>query len=150
MDFIWWWYSYKHALDGVLQVYRNEGLKRLFAGASTASTRAVFVTIGQIACYDQAKMILLATGIFKDNILTHFLSSLTAVILHTKFYCMTSYHYIICVRWFLFWRNSRVQLPLSLRNLWTSLRQGRWMLSPANLRYCNRRSCKCVSTWSMI
>ncbi|CAG7823715.1 unnamed protein product [Allacma fusca] len=70
--------NYKHALDGVFRVYREEGLKRLFGGASTATTRAVFVTIGQIACYDQAKSLLLKTGVFHDNVLTHFLSSLIA------------------------------------------------------------------------
>jgi len=71
--------SYKNAIDGVMRVYREEGFRRLFAGASTASTRAIFVTIGQISFYEQVKVILLASGYFSDNPLTHFLSSFTAV-----------------------------------------------------------------------
>ncbi|CAL8122927.1 unnamed protein product [Orchesella dallaii] len=70
--------NYKHAIDGVFRVLREEGLRRLFSGASTATTRAVFVTIGQLSFYDQVKVVLLGTGLFKDNVLTHFLSSLSA------------------------------------------------------------------------
>lgn len=72
-------YSYKHAIDGVFRVWREEGLKRVFSGASTATSRAVVVTIGQLSFYDQVKVILLGSGFFSDNVLTHFLSSLSAV-----------------------------------------------------------------------
>jgi len=58
---------------------REEGLFRLFSGASTATTRAVFVTIGQLSCYDQAKSMLMKTGFFVDNVLTHFTASVIAV-----------------------------------------------------------------------
>jgi dicarboxylate transporter 10 len=37
------------------------------------------VTIGQLSFYDQVKVVLLRSGFFKDNVLTHFLSSLSAV-----------------------------------------------------------------------
>jgi len=37
------------------------------------------MTVGQLSFYDQVKMMLLASGIFEDNLLTHFLSSLAAV-----------------------------------------------------------------------
>ncbi|KAJ8923204.1 hypothetical protein NQ315_001758 [Exocentrus adspersus] len=70
--------NYKHAIDGLIRVYREEGLRRLFSGASTATSRAVFMTIGQLSFYDQVKMMLLHSGLFKDNLATHFLSSLTA------------------------------------------------------------------------
>lgn len=33
----------------------------------------------QLACYDQAKQLVLGTGLMGDNILTHFLSSFIAV-----------------------------------------------------------------------
>lgn len=36
------------------------------------------MTIGQLSFYDLVKSKLLATGYFKDNLVTHFLSSLTA------------------------------------------------------------------------
>ncbi|GLH11365.1 Mitochondrial uncoupling protein 4C [Gryllus bimaculatus] len=45
--------NYKHALDGLIRVYQEEGLRRLFSGASTATGRAVLMTIGQLSFYDQ-------------------------------------------------------------------------------------------------
>lgn len=71
--------SYKHAIDGVVRVYREEGFRRLFSGASTATGRAVLMTIGQLSFYDQIKIILLNTGHFEDNLITHFAASLSAV-----------------------------------------------------------------------
>ncbi|KAG5878010.1 hypothetical protein JTB14_025465 [Gonioctena quinquepunctata] len=70
--------NYKNAIDGLMRVYKEEGVRRLFSGASTASSRAVFMTIGQLSFYDQIKIMLLRSGMFKDNLLTHFLSSLSA------------------------------------------------------------------------
>jgi dicarboxylate transporter 10 len=61
------------------RVFREEGVPRLFAGASTATSRAVLMTVGQLSFYDQVKMYMLASGYFEDNIVTHFISSLTAV-----------------------------------------------------------------------
>lgn len=71
--------SYKHAIDGLWRVYKEEGVARLWSGASTATSRAVFMTIGQLSFYDQVKKMLLQTPYFDDNIATHFVSSLTAV-----------------------------------------------------------------------
>ncbi|XP_042198483.1 mitochondrial dicarboxylate carrier isoform X2 [Callorhinchus milii] len=70
--------NYKHAVDGIFRVFREEGLKKLFSGATMASSRGALVTIGQLACYDQAKQLVLATGFLSDNFLTHFLSSFIA------------------------------------------------------------------------
>lgn len=63
----------------MLRVLREEGFTRLFSGASTATMRAVLMTVGQLSFYDQVKQFLLASGYFGDNSTTHFLSSLTAV-----------------------------------------------------------------------
>lgn len=71
-------FSYKNAIDGLFRVYREEGPRKLFSGASTASTRAVFMTIGQLCFYDLVKAQLLATGKFQDNLTTHLLASSTA------------------------------------------------------------------------
>ncbi|VDD90541.1 unnamed protein product [Enterobius vermicularis] len=71
--------NYKHAVDGVIRVMREEGITKLFNGATMASSRAVFMTIGQLAFYDQIKQTLLGTGYFKDNATTHFTSSFAAV-----------------------------------------------------------------------
>uniref|UniRef100_A0A8P4KAS6 Mitochondrial dicarboxylate carrier n=1 Tax=Dicentrarchus labrax TaxID=13489 RepID=A0A8P4KAS6_DICLA len=70
--------NYKHAIDGLFRVFREEGMRRLFSGATMASSRGAMVTVGQLACYDQAKQLVLGTGIMGDNILTHFLSSFIA------------------------------------------------------------------------
>ena len=43
-----------------------------------AVTRGAFVTVGQIAFYEQVKQLLIASGYFQDNVLTHFSSSFVA------------------------------------------------------------------------
>lgn len=72
--------NYKHAFDGLIKVYRLEGVKCLFNGATTATSRAVLMTIGQLSMYDQYKYLLLTHmgNIFQDNLMTHFTSSLLA------------------------------------------------------------------------
>lgn len=83
----------------------TEGLKKLFSGATMASSRGMLVTVGQVgsgaplgvgvgswlqdpdptlpcpqlSCYDQAKQLVLSTGYLSDNILTHFIASFIAV-----------------------------------------------------------------------
>uniref|UniRef100_A0AAZ3PRP2 Mitochondrial dicarboxylate carrier n=1 Tax=Oncorhynchus tshawytscha TaxID=74940 RepID=A0AAZ3PRP2_ONCTS len=73
--------SYAHALDGLFRVWKEEGMKKLFSGATMASSRGALVTVGQLACYDQAKQLVLGTGAMQDNILTHFLASLIRLLL---------------------------------------------------------------------
>ncbi|XP_017882218.2 mitochondrial dicarboxylate carrier isoform X1 [Ceratina calcarata] len=70
--------NYKHALDGLLKVMQQEGIRRLFNGCSTATLRAALMTIGQLSFYDQVKMILLDSGYFQDNPVTHVVSSVFA------------------------------------------------------------------------
>jgi len=40
--------SYKHAIDGLYRVIRDEGPVKLMNGATMASSRATLVTIGQV------------------------------------------------------------------------------------------------------
>ncbi|KAF7659951.1 hypothetical protein LDENG_00290690, partial [Lucifuga dentata] len=70
--------NYAHALDGLFRVCKEEGIKKLFSGATMASSRGALVTVGQLSCYDQSKQLVLATGYMTDNILTHFLASVFA------------------------------------------------------------------------
>ncbi|XP_063655501.1 mitochondrial dicarboxylate carrier isoform X2 [Pan troglodytes] len=70
--------NYAHALDGLYRVAREEGLRRLFSGATMASSRGALVTVGQLSCYDQAKQLVLSTGYLSDNIFTHFVASFIA------------------------------------------------------------------------
>ncbi|KAL7989518.1 hypothetical protein Chor_012184 [Crotalus horridus] len=71
--------NYSHALDGLYRVFREEGVKKLFSGGTMASSRGALVTVGQLACYDQAKQLVLGTGLLTDNIFTHFLASFIAL-----------------------------------------------------------------------
>ncbi|XP_021096804.1 mitochondrial dicarboxylate carrier isoform X1 [Heterocephalus glaber] len=70
--------NYAHALDGLYRVAREEGLRKLFSGATMASSRGALVTVGQLSCYDQAKQLVLNTGYLSDNIFTHFIASFIA------------------------------------------------------------------------
>ncbi|XP_070580831.1 mitochondrial dicarboxylate carrier-like [Ptychodera flava] len=70
--------NYKHAIDGLWRVYKEEGFRRLFSGASMATSRAILMTIGQVAFYDQVKQVLLSFGVIKDNIIGHFTASTCA------------------------------------------------------------------------
>jgi dicarboxylate transporter 10 len=45
--------NYRNALDGIYQIVRNEGVATLFNGGSMAVVRAILMTIGQLAFYDQ-------------------------------------------------------------------------------------------------
>lgn len=42
-------------------------------------TRAMLMTVGQVAFYEQVKQMLLASGYFRDTPTTHFSSSFVAV-----------------------------------------------------------------------
>lgn len=75
--------NYKHAIDGLIRVWSEEGTRRLFSGASVASTRAVLMTAGQLTSYDYAKAMLMSTGVFGDNPSTHFVASLLSGICAT-------------------------------------------------------------------
>ncbi|XP_022070744.1 mitochondrial dicarboxylate carrier [Acanthochromis polyacanthus] len=70
--------NYAHVFDGLLRVWKEEGIRKLFSGATMASTRGALVSVGQLSCYDQSKQLVLATGYLADNILTHFLASVIA------------------------------------------------------------------------
>uniref|UniRef100_A0A8C1FSW7 Mitochondrial dicarboxylate carrier n=1 Tax=Cyprinus carpio carpio TaxID=630221 RepID=A0A8C1FSW7_CYPCA len=56
----------------------TEGIRKLFSGASMAAGRGAMVTVGQLSCYDQAKQLVLGTGLMTDNIFTHFVASFIA------------------------------------------------------------------------
>ncbi|KTG32034.1 hypothetical protein cypCar_00029540, partial [Cyprinus carpio] len=74
--------NYAHALDGLLRVWKEEGIRKLFSGASMAAGRGAMVTVGQLSCYDQAKQLVLGTGLMTDNIFTHFVASFIAGVIH--------------------------------------------------------------------
>lgn len=70
--------NYRNALDGVYQVAKNEGIATMWKGCTPNVYRAMLMSAGQLASYDQAKYMLLMTPWFKENTTTHFCSSLIA------------------------------------------------------------------------
>ncbi|XP_077974031.1 mitochondrial dicarboxylate carrier-like [Styela clava] len=75
--------NYRHVFHGLFSTAKGEGVKSLFNGVQMATLRAILMTNGQIAFYDQIKQNLLNTSYFKDNIVTHFTSSFLAAALAT-------------------------------------------------------------------
>jgi len=70
--------NYKNAFDAIIRVSREEGVLALWTGVQATVNRAVIVTVGQIAAYDQCKQMLLTTSYFEDNLTTHFSAAFMA------------------------------------------------------------------------
>jgi len=75
--------NYKHAIDGLLRIIREEGFFSMWNGCWPNVYRAMFMSAGQLASYDQAKGMLLHTGIFDDGILVHLVASAFAGLVAT-------------------------------------------------------------------
>lgn len=71
--------NYKHALDGLYQITRSEGFLVLFRGLRTSMCRSVIMTVSQLGSYDFIKRQMLSSGLFEENLTTHFTCSLLAV-----------------------------------------------------------------------
>lgn len=70
--------SYKHALDGLIRMIREEGVASLFRGVGANSSRALLMTSSQLASYDLFKHVCLDDLHMADGLVTHFSSSLAA------------------------------------------------------------------------
>jgi len=75
--------NYKHALDGLLQMTRDEGFGSLFRGVWPNTLRAGLMTSCQLATYDQAKRLLLKLPYFEECVMTHFTASLMSGLIAT-------------------------------------------------------------------
>lgn len=69
---------YKHALDGLVRMVREEGVNSLFRGISANCARGVLMTASQLASYDSFKHTLLNTSFFHEGLVTHFTASFMA------------------------------------------------------------------------
>eukprot|EP01133_Synstelium_polycarpum_P001483 gene1483-1721_t len=67
--------NYKGAFNGIARISKEEGVFSLWKGCGPNLVRAMFMTAGQIASYDQAKQMMMASGYFQDNIKTHLIAS---------------------------------------------------------------------------
>jgi dicarboxylate transporter 10 len=70
--------NYKHAIDGLIRMSREEGIAALWKGVWPNSFRAMLMTAGQLASYDTFKSMLLRNTNMKDNLTTHFSASIMA------------------------------------------------------------------------
>lgn len=70
--------QYKHAIDGMLRMAREEGLMSWFRGVLPNSARAAAMTASQLASYDTFKKMLLAYTPMGDSLSTHFSASFLA------------------------------------------------------------------------
>ncbi|KAK9897638.1 mitochondrial carrier [Cystobasidium minutum MCA 4210] len=71
-------HKYKHAIQGVTRVVKEEGAMSLFRGLGPNVTRAILMNSSQLASYDFFKRLLLKSGYFSDNLVTHFAGGLLA------------------------------------------------------------------------
>jgi dicarboxylate transporter 10 len=70
--------NYKHAIDGIFRMSREEGISSLWRGVWPNSSRAVLMTVGQLATYDGFKRAILDKTSMGDNLTTHFTASFLA------------------------------------------------------------------------
>ncbi|KAL9004132.1 MAG: hypothetical protein Q9188_003030 [Gyalolechia gomerana] len=70
--------NYKHAVDGLIHMTREEGWRTLFRGVLPNSMRALLVTASQLASYDGLKRVILTHTPLEDNLPTHFSASFLA------------------------------------------------------------------------
>ena len=72
-------YNYRHAIDGLIRIQREETIRGLFRGLGPNINRAILMSASQLATYDKFKEMLLGTGVFRDNYITHFGASSLSV-----------------------------------------------------------------------
>ncbi|KAH6608086.1 mitochondrial dicarboxylate carrier [Trichoderma cornu-damae] len=70
--------NYKHAVDGMIRMAKEEGALSWFRGWLPNSCRAAVMTAGQLATYDTFKRLLLDYTPLGDTLMTHFSASILA------------------------------------------------------------------------
>lgn len=75
--------NYKNAIDGLVRMTREEGIRALFRGMWPNCIRAVLMTISQLASYDKFKLTLVERIRMDDGLVTQFTASCAAGIVAT-------------------------------------------------------------------
>lgn len=70
--------NYKHAVDGIIRMAREEGIVSWFRGVWPNSMRAAVMTASQLASYDSFKRTLILYTPLGDTLTTHFTASFLA------------------------------------------------------------------------
>ncbi|EKX47831.1 hypothetical protein GUITHDRAFT_162598 [Guillardia theta CCMP2712] len=76
-------YDYKGMVDGLVKVYKEEGMSGWFRGIDGAVPRVMVGSASQLATYETVKQRILALGYLHDGILCHFSSSMVSGIVVT-------------------------------------------------------------------
>lgn len=63
--------NYKNAIEGLIRLTREDGVVGLFKGVGPNIQRAMLMSGGQLAAYDQSKQMLLQTPFFEEDFVTH-------------------------------------------------------------------------------
>lgn len=71
--------NYKHAIDGIIRISKEEGMSALFRGIGPNINRAILMTSSQCVSYDMFKFIILNHTPMQDGISLHLTSSVLAV-----------------------------------------------------------------------
>lgn len=71
-------FNYKHCIDALVRMVREEGVSSLARGAGPNVFRAILMNASQLASYDFFKASLIDSGHFQDNIYCHFTASFAA------------------------------------------------------------------------
>ncbi|KAI8980428.1 mitochondrial carrier domain-containing protein [Pilobolus umbonatus] len=75
--------NYKHAIDGVVRVVREEGASALFRGLGPNINRAILMTSSQCVSYDMFKYFFISYCGLDDTLSLHFTSSMLAGLVAT-------------------------------------------------------------------
>ncbi|RCI00136.1 Mitochondrial dicarboxylate transporter [Rhizopus azygosporus] len=75
--------NYKHAIDGIIRISREEGFSALFRGLGPNINRAILMTSSQCVSYDMFKYLLLNHTPMQDGLSLHFSSSVLAGLVAT-------------------------------------------------------------------
>ena len=67
-----------YPITRLILISREEGIRGLWKGLGPNVARNAIINAAELASYDQVKQSLLASGFFKDNVVTHILSGLGA------------------------------------------------------------------------
>jgi dicarboxylate transporter 10 len=70
--------NYKHCIDGLIRMTKDEGIRSWFRGWLPNSSRAAVMTVGQLATYDTLKDFLVNNTTLGDTVKTQFLASFLA------------------------------------------------------------------------
>lgn len=70
--------NYRHAIDGLVRMTRDEGFRSWFRGVWPNSLRAAAMSAGQLASYDAFKTLLMRVTPMGDTVSTHFSASFLA------------------------------------------------------------------------